>query len=165
MLHEPKFQAFVLGGYAVYYTVHVRETIVFILAAMSFLRTPGSITQLQNGVEMTPPPPPQMLHYTHHQQVVTKPEYPAFYHTPCSLAPGGVEHDAQAQPPPGLMLAPLSVSGMSHAPPPSAPSALQNGALSPPQHSNTLHRHKRIKRTQMESMSSVDDDQESLQVR
>ena len=31
MLHEPKFQAFVLGGYAVYYTVHVRETKIYVV--------------------------------------------------------------------------------------------------------------------------------------
>ena len=123
-----------------------------------------------------------MLHYPHHHQVITKPEFPAFYNTACSLPSGSADHDA---PPPlptaphGLMLAQISASGgsMNHVP---VAVALQNGgehahasaALSPPQqqpqHSagggGGMHRHKRPKRAHMESMSSVDEDQESLQV-
>ena len=46
-----------------------------------------------------------------------------------------------------------------------APLHASEGALKRQQHTATSGRHKRLKMAQRESMTSVDDDQESLQVR
>lgn len=136
--------------------------------------------QHQNGHEMAP----QMLHHYQHQ-VITKPEFPPAFYQSCSSLPPDQQDQQQQQQQQGLMLA--NVSGLSQHPHAHAAAAahahqqqLQNGvdhggpppppphpsALSPPQHNNnnTPHRHKRMKRSQIESMSSVDEDQESLQV-
>ena len=137
--------------------------------------SPASITQHTNGVELSPQ---QLLHHYPPQHaippMVAKPEYapPLAFYTPNCSMPDPLASAGSS----GLYMNSASSSTASAPPLPSevtasdiqAPATPLHGsasALKRPQHTTSSSRNKRLKMTQRESMTSVDDDHESLQVR
>ena len=145
------------------------------LHARAMCVSAASITQHTNGVELSPQ---QLLHHYPPQHaippMVAKPEYapPLAFYTPNCSMPDPLASAGSS----GLYMNSASSSAASAPPLPSdvtasdiqAPATPLHGsasALKRPQHTTSSSRNKRLKMTQRESMTSVDDDHESLQVR